>query len=251
MMQNKLEGSRVLAITDGNQERHLEFIDTYEQNESTLKLKYYMWLSRFFIFLAFLSLSLFFSASLALFRLAPQVTVKPFLIIAPDKSDGMVRAENVGINMPSRDHLMEMYIKQYVELRNTIINAEIEMRNRWFPGGMVNFLSAPGIFDDFSIYRESVWNSVVGKGVVQEVEIVSTQRVGGQHSPVWKIDFKTYMLEPRDKDGSTLETLMTVRYWTASITAVFIKERMFSGMRLINPLGFTVLRYSQTQVEGL
>ena len=59
------------------------------------------------------------------------------------------------------------------------------------------------------------------------------------------------MLEPRDKDGSTLETLMTVRYWTASITAVFIKERMFSGMRLINPLGFTVLRYSQTQVEGL
>lgn len=251
MVENKLEGSRILAITDGNKEHHLEFIDSLEKTESTLKLKYYMWLSRFFIFLATLSLMLLWSASLALFRLAPQVTVKPFLVISQDKSEGIVRAESMGVNMPSRDKLTEMYIKQYVELRNEIINDEIEMRSRWLPGGMVNFLSAPVIFNAFSEYRDKIWNSVIGKGVVQEVEIVSTQRVGGQHSPVWKIDFKTYMLEPKDKDGSTLEMLMTVKYWTASVTAVFIKERMFSGMRLINPLGFTVLRYSQTQVEGL
>ena len=251
MTENKLEGSRVLSITDGNKKRRLEFIEVYEQNESTLKLKYYMWLARFFIFLAFLSLMLFWSSSLALFRLAPQVTVKPFLVISQDNSEGIVRAESVGTNMPSRDKLMELYIRQYIELRNTIINDEIEMRNRWLAGGMINFLSSPRIFDEFSAYRDGVWNEIIGKGIVQEVEIIAVQRVGGQHSPVWKVDFKTYMLDSKDRNTSSRDLLMTVRYWTASITAVFIKERMFSGMRLINPLGFTVLRYSQAQVEGL
>lgn len=251
MAENLLGGSKVLAIGDGNSQRHVEFIDAYEQNESTLKLKYYTWLARFFIFLATLSLSLFLSASLALFRLAPQITVKPFLIISQDNSEGIVRTESIDLNMPSKDKLVEMYIKQYVEVRNTIIDDEIEMRSRWQPGGIVNFLSAPRIFEAFSEYRDGIWSQVIGKGTVQEVEIVSTQRIGGQHSPVWKVDFKTYMMAKKEQDGSSLDRVMTVRYWTASVTAVFIRERMFTGIRLVNPLGFTVLRYSQTQVEGL
>ena len=251
MAEKKIEGSRILEITDGNKERRLEFIEKYEQDEKTLKLKYYMWLVRFFVFLAFLSLLLFTCASLALFRLAPQVTVKPFLVISQDSSENIVRAESMGINMPSRDKLVDMYIRQYIDLRNTIINDEIEMRNRWLAGGMVNFLSSPSVFDEFSAYRDSLWNEVIGKGVVQETEIISVRRVGGQYSPVWKVDFKTYMLSSKEHNNTSQDMLMTVRYWTASITAVFIKERMFSGMRLINPLGFTVLRYSQTQVEGL
>lgn len=251
MTENKLEGSNILKITSGNKEHFFEFAEKYEQNESTLRLKYYMWLVRFFVFLSLISLLLFVSASLALFRLAPQVTVKPFLIVSQDNSDNIVRTEGIGINMPSRDKLVDMYIRQYIELRNTIINDEIEMRNRWLAGGMVNFLSSPHVFNEFSAYRDNIWNDVIGKGIVQETEIIAVHRIGGQHSPVWKVDFKTYMLNAKDQNNKTRDIMMTVRHWTASITAVFIKERMFVGRRLINPLGFTVLRYSQTQVEGL
>lgn len=246
-----LENSKVLLISDGNTQRQMEFIEECKQTEAGLKIKYFMWLARFFIFLSVISLSLFACASLALFRLAPEVTVKPFLIISQDNSEGIVRAESINMSMPSKDKLVEMYVKQYVETRNTIIDDDIEMRSRWQPGGIMNFLSAPRVFDEFSSYREAVWNKIIGKGTVQEVEIISTQRVGGQYSPVWKVDFKTYMLAKKEQDGASLDRIMTVRHWTASITAVFIKERMFSGRRLINPLGFTVLRYSQTQVEGL
>ena len=250
MADNKLEGSKILQI--GAQKRSdYKFIDNFEQTESSLKLTYYMWLSRFFIILAFLSLLLFLSSSLALFRLAPQVKVKPFLIISQDSSDMLVRAENIALNMPSRDKLTEMYIRQYVEMRNTVIDDDTEMRMRWQPGGIVNFLSAPVVFNAFSTYREKVWSSLIGKGAVQEVEIVSVDRVGGKSSPIWKVDFKTYTLSGQNTDSRTLDLTMEVRYWTASVTAVFIKERMFLGKRLINPLGFTVLRYSQTQVEGL
>jgi len=251
MANNILEGSKILAISDGNQQRKIEFIEQYEQKESTLKLMYYMWLSRFFIFLAVLSLTVFLSASLALFRLAPQITVKPFLIISQDSSEGLVRAEGVDLSMPSKDKLVEMFIRQYIEVRNTIINDEIEMRSRWFPGGIINFLSAPAVFNSFSGYRDAVWDKEIGKGTVQEVEIIAINRVGGQYSPLWKVDFKTYMMTKKEQDAETQNRVMIEKYWTASITAVFIKERMFAGRRLINPLGFTVLRYSQTQVEGL
>lgn len=251
MTNNLLEGSQVLKIEDGNAQRHIEFIEVDEKQESTLKLKYYMWLSRFFVFLAILSLGLFWSASLALFRLAPEVKVKPFLIISQDNSDGIVRAETIESSMASRDKLTEMYVKQYVEVRNTVIDDELEMMSRWYPGGMVNFLSSPKIFSTFSQDIDKKIKEQLSKGTVQEVEIVATHRVGGQHSPIWKVDFKTYTLEEDEQDNSTMERVMKTRYWTASVTAVFIKERAFSGIRLINPLGFTVLRYSQAQVEGL
>lgn len=251
MADNILEGSRILAISDGNVQRQVEFIADYKQQESTLKLKYYMWLSRFFIFLASISLMLFWCSSLALFRLAPQVSVKPFLIISQDNSEGIVRAEGMGMRMASRDKITETYVKQYVELRNTMLDDEMEMNTRWQPGGMINLLSAPNIFNAFSEYRDSVWEKLVKKGAAQEVEIVSTQRVGGQHSPIWKVDFKTYMLAPKELDGASLDKVMTTKYWTASVTALFVKDRMFMGRRLLNPLGFTVVRYSQTQVEGL
>ena len=250
MAENKLEGSKILSI-GGKKQPDYRFIENFDKSESSLKLTYYIWPSRFFIILSCLSLFLLWSASLALFRLAPQVKVKPFLIVSQDNSDNIVRAESIGISMPSRDKLTEMYIRQYVEMRNTIINDELEMRMRWQPGGIMNFLSAPVVFRDFSSYREKIWNTLIGKGVVQETEIVSVNKIGGKNSPVWKVDFKTYTMSGKDRDGVTLERLMEVRYFTASITAVFIKERMFYGRRLINPLGFTVLRYSQTAVEGL
>jgi type IV secretory pathway component VirB8 len=251
MIENRLEGSHILAITDGNTERHIEFINEYKQKESSLKLKYYMWLSRFFIFLAVLSLSFFWSASLSLFRLAPQVTVKPFLIISQDNSEDLVRVESIDLNMASKDKIAEMFVRQYVEMRNTIIDDITEMRIRWFPGGIVNFLSAPRIFNEFTSQTESIWPEIGRGELIQEVEIINVQRVGGQHSPIWKVDFKTYNLEPLGKNNTSLDRTITSKYWTASITGIFIRERIFTGRRLINPMGFTVLRYSQTRVEGI
>ena len=50
MADNILAGSKVLAIGNGQAPQPVAFIDSYEQTEASLKLKYYMWLSRFFIF---------------------------------------------------------------------------------------------------------------------------------------------------------------------------------------------------------
>lgn len=247
----KLLGSKILSLPKGDGEDvdlSKFFLKGYKKVVSS-KLIYYIWLSRFFILIATASLLLFTSASLVVFKLAPQVSVEPFLIIKQDSSSSMVRSEPITFDMASKNQLMETFIKQYIILRNTIIADEKEMQTRWFPGGMVNFLSGPQVFDDFDKYREKVWYNILDARLAREVEIISVGKAGGEKSPVWKVDFKTHDISEGKRDPQTRAILLTTRYWTASITAYFVKERKFMGVRLLNPLGFTVVRYSQTEVE--
>lgn len=242
------QGTKILSITDKNRQEHNNFISQEDKESSSLKMIYYMWLSRLFIFFASISLLVFLSSSLALFRLAPLVEVEPFLIIRQDNSDNLVRSEPISQDMASKDLLLETFIKQYVILRNTVISDEAEMRSRWMPGGMIHFLSSWPVFSQF---RNSTSNMMEKKeyyNFVREVEIISVGRQGGKRSEVWKVDFKTYELRPGNaSSGGAL--IMKERYWTASVTARFYPERVFMGRRLINPIGFTVTRYSQSEVE--
>ncbi len=250
MEQRQIEnGRQTLAIEDASG-RSPEFLDRLEKQEEGAKLTYYLWLSRLFIVFASASMLLLICSSLALFRLAPMVSVEPFLIINQDSSENLVREEAITHNMSSREKLMELFVRQYVILRNTVINDAAEMRTRWMPGGMVHYLSSFDIFYAFNESSSANWQDMFSRSLVREVEIISAGRQGGEKSPVWKVDFKTYeFYDEQGKNQAQKESTLRVRYWTASITAYFIKDRAFISRRLINPLGFTVTRYSQTEVE--
>ncbi len=242
------QGAKVLSIEDKNSQPHVNFIDKEEKETTSLKMVYYMWLSRLFIFFATISLIVFLSTSLSLFRLAPMVEVEPFLIIRQDNSDNLVRSEPISQNMASKDLLLKTFIKQYVILRNTVISDEAEMSSRWLPGGMINFMSSWQVFYQFRDSTRDMMDKKEYYSFVREVEIISIARQGGKRSEVWKVDFKTYDLRPGNANsGGAL--IMKERYWTASVTARFYPERVFMGRRLINPIGFTVIRYSQSEVE--
>ncbi len=243
-------GQQVLAISGTVAEP--KYINKLEEETHTLRQTYYMWISRFFILTATVSCVFLVLASLSLFRLAPMVTVEPFLLINQSTSEDIVRSEAIDKNMASKDKLLKMFIKQYVVLRNTIINDPIEMRSRWMGGGMLNYLSSPDVYNEFGIATRSLWESIFKQVLVREVEIISINRQGGSRSAVWKVDFKTYDLyNDSGKTQGQQESTLRVRYWTSSITAYFIPDRSFIVPRLINPLGFTVTRYSQTEVEVL
>ena len=249
MEQNQLENNQRLAI--GSPEVSTpEFIEKIEREAEGYKMVYYLWLSRLFIATTIASLLFLISASLALFKLAPMVSVEPFLVINQDSSNNIVREEPISLDMASKDKLMETFIRQYVILRNTVINDPLEMRSRWQRGGMVHFYSSPEVFNPFETWVVGAWENIFMQALVREVEIISVSRQGGKKSPIWKVDYKTYDLyDAQGKTQAQKESTLRVRYWTASITAYFIKDRMFLGRRLINPLGFTVTRYSQTEVD--
>ena len=244
---NLLDTERPKAITDGKR-NFPKFLEQEEKNKKGLKLYYYIWLSRLFIFLATLSLILFLAASLSLFSLAPKVTVEPFLIINQNSSEEMVVTEPIALDMASKEKMMETYVKQYIIYRNMIISDQMEMMTRWYPGGLINFLSSEKVFKEFYDGYQKIWGKIMQDGINREVEILSINKVGGQKSPVWKVDFKTYETSNMDKDENGNLNLK-VKYWTASVTSFFVPERIFTGRRLINHLGFTVYRYSQTEVS--
>ena len=247
-----IEGTKVLAITNENRNspEQYEFATDVEAEVSHLKENYYKWLARLLTLFAAVSMLVLTSSSLVLFRLAPRVTVEPFLIVKQDYSGNLVRYEPIEYNMASRNQLMETFVKQYVIMRNTIISDEHEMQVRWYPGGWIHFLTAENIFKDFTEFRIANWEIILNGKITREVEIISVGKQGGENSPVWKIDFKTYDLMPNELNENEPKIIRT-RYWTASLTSYFVRGREMISKRLINPLGFTVVRYSQTEVEVL
>ena len=250
-MNNRLENNQQTLSLDAPNGLNQAYVSVDAPKVSKLKEAYYQWVARLTILVCIVSLAFFASASLVLFRMAPLVTVEPFLIIRQDNSDSMVRYETIAQDMASNKQMMETFIKQYVTMRNAVINDEREMQARWFAGGIVNYLSAPRVFIDFNNQQVPEMNNLLREKVVRDVEVISVAKVGGERSPVWKVDFRTYDLSPQTQNSETGRMVLTTRYWTASVTAFFIKERMFMAKRLMNPLGFTVVRYSQTEVEIL
>ena len=62
------KGTKTLAIS-GQVDPDYKFIDVLDKEVEGFKLKYYMWLSRLFTLFAVISLLIFASSSLALFKL--------------------------------------------------------------------------------------------------------------------------------------------------------------------------------------
>ena len=127
----------------------VEFLSELSDADKSSKEIYFRWLSRLVMLCCVVSLSFFLCSSLVIFRLAPEIIVEPLLLIKQSDSDSMVRYEPINTKMPSIRQFTEMFIKQYVIMRNTVINDEQEMKTRWGPGGIVNYLSAPDVYANF------------------------------------------------------------------------------------------------------
>lgn len=234
--------------TDNNKEEFVyqpQFI-TDEKTSSSAKEIYFRWLSRLVMLCAIISLAFFLSASLVIFRLAPEIIVEPLLIINQSDSETMVRYEPITTKMPSYKQLLEMYIKQYVIMRNTVINDMQEMRTRWGPGGIVHFMSMPRVYAEFVGSNAESVEKMFDNGYSSEVRIDSMGKVS-ESSPAWFVNFTIYNLSKSRSDNGAL-TLKTVRM-KASITPRFIPERRMMARRLINPLGFTVMKYNQDEIR--
>jgi len=245
--QNMLSGQRVLSIEDKNGKPNIEFISQVEKDNNHVKLTYYILLARLCVFLATISAGYMVLASLSLFRLSGLISIEPLLLMKFDTSENIVRSEPIAMNMVSKPQLMETFVRQYVITRNTIIDDPIEMRSRWQPGGMVNFLSHPIVYNDFYKQELPKLKGYQDKHLTREVEIISIIRQG--KSATWKVDFKTNDLYA-DNANSGVQYFKE-SFWTVSITSYFYPERSFVGRRLINPLGFTVTRYSQSEIDIL
>ncbi|MBP5216040.1 MAG: type IV secretion system protein [Alphaproteobacteria bacterium] len=244
------QGSKTRLLSGNNSHKgeyqKMEFVTDEGVEERTSKSIYFMWLSRLVILCAIISLSFFLCASLVIFRLAPEISVEPLLIIKQNDTETMVRYEPIDPKMSSIKKVTEMYIKQYVILRNTVVNDMQEMRTRWGPGGIIEYMSAPDVYAEFVGKNADSVDQMFDDDYSSEVRIDELGKET-ESSPAWNVVFTVFNLS-KNRGNSGALTLKTKRY-KVSITPKFIPERSLQRPRLINPLGFTVMKYNQSEIR--
>ena len=223
------------------------FISEVEAEESYGKERYFRWLSRLVMLCALISLSFFLCSTLVIFRLAPEIIVEPLMLVGSQSdSNNLVRYEPITEKMPSLKQMTEMFIKQYIIIRNTVIIDEQEMTTRWGVGGIIQCLSSESVYEDFVGRNFGDVNRMYNHEYSSEVYI---DRIGkeGKNSPSWTVDFTIHHLsQGRNNMGSM--KLKTERF-RASITPRYHPERRLVTRRLVNPLGFTVDKYNQSEIR--
>lgn len=244
-------GIKQALLTDRNAPQQKKgddvyFINDEDSKKSSSRESYFRWVARLVILCAIVSLSFFLCASLVIFRLAPEIIVEPLLLIRQDESSKMVRYEPITNKMPSLHQLTEMFIKQYIIMRNTVVNDAQEMRTRWGPGGIVQYMSTLPVYNDFIGRNASTVERMYDKQYSSEVRI-DELRKESENSPAWAVKFTIFNLSQGRGESGAL-TLKTERY-RASITPKFYPQRRFVRARLVNPLGFTVVKYNQSEIR--
>lgn len=230
-----------------------EFITEEVVEEKRLKLTYYRWISRLMCLLATISLSYGVCATLVILKLVPEILVDPQIFVEHmSDSDSLVKREYVNYHMESREKMMINFMKQYIELRNTYIKDEREMKNRWLWGGLVSYLSTYKVYKEFEKTYPQLQAEMQEKDASRSVEIISVEKTGGDKSNTWTFEFKTYDYTFKDNNNSrkkTVEPIIEERYWTANIRGYIDVNRRTAYRRLLNPLGFVVYGYYQSEIE--
>ncbi len=248
----ELENQKVLRITDKNRTNDTPAFITEDVVEvRRAKMIYYKWISRLMALLAVGALLYNVAATLAILKLVPEIMIDPQIFVELSDSQSVVRREHINHRMESREKVMVNFIKQYVELRNTFLKDEAEMRKRWLWGGLVSYLSTYKIYQDFAEVYPKMTAELVKLNASRSVEILSVGRTGGEQSSVWKVDFKTYDFSFKNEgfgSAKSVEPIIIERYWTANVRALIDPNRRTAYRRLINPLGFVVVSYSQSEI---
>ncbi|MBP3687117.1 MAG: type IV secretion system protein [Alphaproteobacteria bacterium] len=216
------------------------------------KLIYYKWISRLMAVLATLSLLYGVCATLAILKLIPNIMFDPQIFVELSDSSSLVKREYINRRMESREKIMVNFIKQYVELRNTYIKDDAEMKKRWLWGGLVSYLSTYEVYKKFEKQFPKVIEELRENQASRSVEILSVTRSGGEQSFIWKVEFKTYDYSYNINSQVVSETKPNVveRYWTVNIRCQTDEYRRTAYRRLLNPLGFVVTDYFQSEIEN-
>ncbi len=129
----------------------------------------------------------------------------------------------------------ELYIRQYVILRHTILPDVDEMKERWGLRGHLRWFSQAAGWDSFTRSKESL-EKAMENGLTAEVSVRFIEQLTARF---WIVEFDLFERYPEDDAP-------TVKRYRAFMEALFYgKMQPFRDRedRLKNPLNFVVLDY--------
>ena len=198
-------------------------------------LSTYMWLSRFFSVFCFSLVTTGTVLALSLLHITKSADVYSVLVTAPTYSDNLAYFEPLHPDMPTMDVLTEMFVRQYVTVRNNVWKNTREMQIAWGPGGIIHRMSTSDVYDTFWKTEAIRYFPDIDSmpAVMVDTDIKKIIKEGWNS---WQIFFDT-----RKMDSSISPPI--IDHWIATIQFRFYASNALMRSRLRNPLGFTVTQY--------
>lgn len=232
--QQRLIGSNHPAMRQAQQQRRRSRRDVEDVIVVNASEKRYLWTARAFAVIVAISLCCNFVLILAIAQILPIYRIEPFLLTFENKEEQVYHIQPLQ-NMESRKAITEVFVREYVLLRSAYTDDIPEMESRWMPGGPLQEMSSPTVYQAFvEKTAKRVFNVIREKGLVRLVHILTVNEISrGQ----WQVEYETRDMYP---DSAAPQ----VEYWTASLMVTYRQKTVKYGERLSNPIGFTVTRYN-------
>ena len=110
-----------------------------------------------------------------------------------------------------------------------------EVEARWMPGGAIQEMSSPTVYDDFLKNTANRALDLMRKRrITRDVRILTVNELS---SGIWQVEYETRDMFPDSKNPE-------INYWTASLKVEYRYKSVKHKERLKNPVGFTVTNYS-------
>ncbi len=199
--------------------------------------KRYLWTARAFAIITALSVCCNIILVMAILQVIPLYRVEPFLLTFQNRAEQVYNIQPVKEGLRNQKAITEVFVREYVLLRSTFDRDIPEMEARWMPGGPLQEMSSPQIYQDFlNNTAKRALNIIRSRGLSREIKILSVNELT---NGIWQVEYETRDMYPES-------TKPEVNYWTASLNVGYRKKTVKYGDRLKNPVGFTVTRYSLT-----
>ncbi len=220
--------------------RNRESADVIVENATE---KRYLWTARAFAIIFAVSLCCNLILTYVVFAIMPLYRVEPYLFSFSDKGDQIYKIEPVK-NIYEQKYLTEIFVREYVLLRNTFINDVEEMGQRWGSNSTIREMSSDGVYASFlkEVANEGM-EQIRKYNITRNIKILSVTEVGGKNGENW------WQVEFRAEDMSPESETPRLSVFLASVKIRYRSKRVTFGERLKNPLGFTVLDYKVEKAE--
>ncbi len=219
--------------------------------------KRYLWTARAFAIVFAVSLCCNIILTYAITATMPLYRVEPYLFIFSNKEEQIYKITPAK-KIKEYKYLTEMFVREYVILRNTFLTDTDEMDLRWGKNGKIFEMSIPepecegyrrrnkekkikcATYSNFRKEHADKAMELIRKyNLERKVSIISVNDTGGGW---WNVDFKTTDMMP--SYGAP-----RIGLWNAHLYVGYRGKTARFNDRLKNPLGFTVLQYQMEKSD--
>ena len=163
--------------------------------------KRYLWTARAFAIITAISLCCNVVLLLAIAQVMPLFRIEPFLLTFQSKSEQVYNIMPVRGNLTDEKAITEVFVREYVLQRSSFDRDIPEMEARWMPGGPIQEMSSPAVYQEF--LNKTAKRAIDLIRSRSEMSVFSRLTSWGRDFGRWNMKLRICILIPRRRKSIT------------------------------------------------